>query len=73
MFNRYVIRFAVHISDEYRKNYLAEIAESNRAETREFPDGSIEITDFKPNRSADVLDALKQEERRGALVIEDFQ
>jgi hypothetical protein len=67
--NRYIVRFAVHISDVYRRNYLAEIAENNGADTRERSDGSIEITDFKPNKSADILDMLKQEERRGALII----
>ncbi|MHC1767404.1 MAG: hypothetical protein AB9869_24520 [Verrucomicrobiia bacterium] len=67
--HRYLVGFAVHISDVYRRNYLAEIAEGYGAGTRERADGTVEIIHFKPNRSDDILDALKQEERRGALVI----
>jgi hypothetical protein len=70
--SRYLVRFAVHITSTYRDNYLAELTENTGAETRELSDGRIEITGFRPKESGWVLDALKQEERRGALIIEDF-
>jgi hypothetical protein len=73
MTSRYLVRFAVHITSTYRDNYLAELAENTGAETRELSDGRIEITGFRPKNSCWVLDALKQEERRGALTIEDFR
>jgi hypothetical protein len=67
---RYVIRFAVHLTSVYRENYLAELAENTGADARELPDGTIEITGFRAKNDYWVFDALKQEERRGALVIE---
>ena len=70
--SRYLVRFAVHITTTYRDNYLAELAENTGAETRELSDGRIEITGFRPRESRWVLGALTQEERRGALIIEDF-
>jgi hypothetical protein len=71
--HRYLVRFAVHLTREYRENYLAELAENTGAESRERPDGRIEIAGFRPKESGWVLDALKQEERRGALTIEEFR
>ena len=70
--SRYLIRFAVHITRTYRDNYFAELAENTGAEIRDLTDGSIEITGFRPKQSFWVFDALKQEERRGVLTIEDF-
>ena len=64
--SRYIIRFAVHIKDVYRRNYLAEIAENTGADTRELSDGRIEITGFRPKKSGEVLDALKQ--KRGVVL-----
>ena len=70
--SRYLVRFAVHVSSTYRDNYLAELAENTVADTRQLPDGRIEITGFRPAQKRWVLDALQQEERRGALIVEDF-
>ena len=67
--SRYLIRFAVHVTTAYRDNYLAELAENTWAERRELSDGTIEITGFRTKDSGDVLFALKQEEKRGALII----
>ena len=67
---RYVVRFAVHLTSTYRENYLAELAENTGADARELPDGAIAITGFRTKDDYWVRDALKQEERRGALVIE---
>ena len=69
---RYVVRFAVHLTSTYRENYVAELAEDTGADARELSDGSIEITGFSPKNSGWVLDALRQEQARGALTIEDF-
>ncbi|HEX4630486.1 MAG TPA: hypothetical protein VH188_05930 [Chthoniobacterales bacterium] len=65
----YIVRFAVHISDVYRHNYLAEVSGSTGADIRELPDGSVKIAGFKPNRGDEIRDMLDQEARRGALVI----
>lgn len=69
--DRYLVRFAVHLTDEYRRNYLGELAENWGITTRELSDGRIEIAGFRPKKTGEVLDALKQEQRRGALIIED--
>jgi hypothetical protein len=69
---RYIVRFAVHLTDTYRENYLAELAENTGADARELSDGRIEISGFRPKKSNDVLEALNQEQTRGALIIEDF-
>ena len=69
---RSVVRFAVHLTTAYRANYLAELAENTGADARELSNGSIEITGFSPNNSSRVLDALQQEQARGALTVEDF-
>ena len=69
--SRYLFRFAVHLTGEYRANFLAEVAENSGATTRELADGRFEIIDFRPKKSGEILDALEQEQRRGALIIED--
>jgi hypothetical protein len=70
--SHYIVRFAVHTSLRYRDNYLAELAENTGADTRELSDGRIEIAGFRTNQSNWILDALKKEERRGGLIIEEF-
>lgn len=45
--SRFLVRFAVHITSIYRDNYLGELTENTGAETRELPDGRIEITGFR--------------------------
>ena len=68
---RYLVRFAVHITSTYRDNFLAELAETAAAETQELSSGCIAIKGFRPKESGWILDVLKQEQRRGALTIED--
>jgi len=68
--DRYLVRFALHLTGEYRKNFLGELSDDWGITTRELSDGRIEITGFRPKKSDDVLDALKQEQRRGGLIIE---
>lgn len=70
--SRYLIRFAVHINSTYRNNYLAELNQNTGAEIEELSDDRIEISGFRPKDGHLVLDALKQEEQRGALIIEDI-
>jgi hypothetical protein len=69
--DRYVVRFAVHVDGEYRKNYFGEMSDDWGVITRELSDGRIELTGFQPKKSTEVLDHLKQEQRRGWLIIED--
>jgi hypothetical protein len=66
---RFRIEFAVHIASGYRTNYLAELYESFGANSFELPDGAVEMYGFKPNQAAFILDALRQEQSRGALII----
>ena len=69
---RYFVRFAVHIKDVYRANFLDELAQNTGVTIQEAPDGRIEITDFRPAKSGGwVLHALEQEQNRGALIIEE--
>ncbi|MFZ1219935.1 MAG: hypothetical protein WAO00_11625 [Chthoniobacterales bacterium] len=69
---RFLVRFAVHIKAVYATNYLAELTEYYPARFRQLPDGAFEIVSQKPEKVGDILEALKQEENRGAIVIEEM-
>ena len=69
---RFLVRFAVHITPTYAANYLAELIEYYPARFRQLPDGAFEIVSQKAAKVSDILDALRQEEHRGAMVIEEI-
>jgi hypothetical protein len=68
---RFLVRFAVHLPPTYAENYLAELIEYYPARFRQLPDGAFEIVSLKPTKVGDILDMLKQEVDRGAMVIEE--
>jgi hypothetical protein len=70
--SRYLVRFAVHLTPSYCENFLAELSVNTGAMTRQLRDGRFEITGYLPKNSGYVLDALEQEQSRGALIIEEF-
>jgi hypothetical protein len=67
---RYIVRFAAHVTDQYRKGFLSELSESSGATTEQLTDGRVEITGFRSSKADGVLADLKQEERRGTLRVE---
>ena len=69
---RFLVRFAAHIAPTYAANYLAELIEYYPARFRQLPDGAFEIVSQKPAKIGDILGALRQEENRGAMVIEEI-
>jgi hypothetical protein len=68
---RFLIRFAVHLPAVYRTNFLAELIEYYPARFRQLPGGNFEIVSQKPAKSDEILNALRQEESRGGIVIEE--
>lgn len=70
--SRFLIRFAVHLPPMYPTNFLAELIEDYPATFRELPDGAFEIVSQKPAKTDQILGALRQEENRGAIVIEEI-
>ena len=69
---RFLVRFAVHLPPVYRTNFLAELIEYYPARFRELPGGNFEIMSQKPAKTDAILCALRQEESRGAIVIEEL-
>ena len=69
---RFLVRFAVHLPPVYRTYFLAELVEDYPAITRELLDGTFEIVSQKPAKTDQILGALRQEESRGAIVIEEI-
>ena len=69
---RFLIRFAIHLPPVYRTNFLAELIEDYPARFRELPDGAFEIVSQKVAKTDQILGALKQEENRGGIVIEEL-
>jgi hypothetical protein len=69
---RFLIRFAVHIPPVYRTNFLAELIEYYPARFRELPGGNFEIVSQKSAKNDQILCALRQEESRGSIVIEEI-
>jgi hypothetical protein len=69
---RFLVRFAVHLTPVYRTNFLAELIEYYPATFLELPDGAFEIVSQKPEKTDQILGALRQEESRGAIVIEEI-
>jgi uncharacterized protein (UPF0305 family) len=69
---RFLIRFAVHLPPVYRTNFLAELIEYYPARFRELPGGNFEIVSQQPEKTDQILGALRQEESRGAIVIEEI-
>ena len=68
---RFLIRFAVHLPQVYRTNFLAELIEGYPARFRELPGGNFEIVSQKPAKADQILLQLRQEESRGGIVIEE--
>jgi hypothetical protein len=68
---RFLIRFAVHLAPVYPTNFLAELIENYPATFRELPDGAFKIVSQKAAKTDQILGALRQEESRGAIVIEE--
>ena len=68
---RFLIRFAVHLPAVYRRNFLAELIEDYPARFRELPGGNFEIVSQKPEKTEKILRALRQEENRGGIVVEE--
>jgi hypothetical protein len=56
----------------YPTNFLAELIEDYPATFRELPDGAFEIVSQKRTKTDQILGALRQEENRGAIVIEEI-
>jgi hypothetical protein len=69
---RFLIRFAVDLRPVYRTNFLAELIEHYPARFRELPCGNFEIVSQKPAKTDEILCALRQEESRGSIVIEEI-
>jgi hypothetical protein len=67
---RYIVRFAVHVTDQYRRGFLSELSENSGATTQQLADGRIEISGFRSSKAHEVLADLKQEEERGTLNVE---
>ena len=70
--DRFVVRFAVHLPPAYPTNFLAELIEYYPATTCELQDGTFEIVSQKRAKTEEILGALRQEESRGSLVIEEL-
>ena len=69
---RFLVRFAVHLPAVYRTNFLAELIECYPARFRELPGGNFEIVSQKPEKTDQIMCALRQEESRGGIVIEEI-
>lgn len=69
---RFLVRFAAHVAPAYATNFLAELIEYYPARFRQLPDGVFEIVSQKPAKVGEILGALRQEENRGAMVIEEI-
>lgn len=69
---RFLVRFAVHLTPTYATHFLGELVDYYPARFRQLPDGAFEIVSQKPAKVIDILAALRQEENRGAMVIEEI-
>ena len=68
---RFLIRFAVHLAPVYPTSFLAELIENYPATFRRLPDGAFEVVSQKPAKTHEILSALRQEESRGSILIEE--